>query len=68
MARRGGVKRMSANIYADIRVALKQRLERVRGIQYFGLLMKIDLLIKQLLRDVVAITGTYNERLRKGLC
>jgi histone H4 len=52
LARRGGVKRISATIYADIRQALKERLQSV-GVLYISL--RFILTTSQILKDTIAV-------------
>jgi histone H3/H4 len=52
LARRGGVKRIAATIYADIRLALQDRL---RAVGAFQVSARLTLITSQILKDAVAV-------------
>jgi histone H4 len=60
LARRGGVKRISATIYNDVREALKERLQRV-GYSEMEIFMQ-PLTGFQILRDVCAIVDSSGRK------
>lgn len=63
LARRGGVKRISASIYDEVRTALKIRLETVRPPRHRSHISSNQLLtLDQILKDCVAYTEYRNAK------